>query len=166
MKRPQRSLEARNEHEDLEAKQPMNGLEDNFFQHLASVCSESRHAFDQHVGMSQLRRQLLTRLSESGEISHAALQQHLAVDGATVTRLVKQFESEGVLSRRLDPQDNRYTLVSLTASGQQMVAELSKAHSLFQVQLLDGIPEEEQAMALRVLERVRANIRAIQNERQ
>ena len=69
--------------------------------------------------MSQTRRQLLALLSQIGEVSHATLQQQLAVDGATVTRLVKQFESAGVLSRRLDPQDNRYTLVSLTTSGQR-----------------------------------------------
>jgi DNA-binding MarR family transcriptional regulator len=142
----------------------MDILEDTFFQLLAFVCSESRQAFDQHVGMSQLRRQLLTLLSEAGEISHAVLQQQLAVDGATVTRLVKQFESEGVLSRRLDPQDNRYTLVSLTATGQQIVAGLSAAHRLFQTRLLAGIPKEEQEMVLRVLQDLRANIRAIQDE--
>jgi DNA-binding MarR family transcriptional regulator len=144
----------------------MDALEDTLFQHLASACSESRQVFDQHVGMSQIRRQLLTLLSEIGEVSHAALQQQLAVDGATITRLVKQFESEGVLSRRLDPQDNRYTLVSLTVSGQQIVAGLSAAHSLFQTRLLDGIPKEEQEIVLRVLERLRANIRTIQDESQ
>lgn len=142
----------------------MDILEDTFFQHLASVCSESRQAFDQHVGMSQLRRQLLALSSEVGEISHAALQQQLAVDGATITRLVKQFESEGVLRRRFDPQDNRYTLVSLTASGQHIVAGLQAAHRLFQTQLLAGIPKEEQEMVLHILERLRANIRALQDE--
>lgn len=152
--------------EDSEAKQRMDILEDTFFQHLASVCSASRQAFDQHVGMSQLRRQLLTLSSEVGEISHAALQQQLAVDGATITRLVKQFESEGVLRRRLDPQDNRYTLVSLTASGQYIVAGLQAAHRLFQTQLLAGIPKEEQEMVLHILERLRANIRALQDESQ
>ncbi|GLV60353.1 hypothetical protein KDH_71730 [Dictyobacter sp. S3.2.2.5] len=142
----------------------MDVLEDSFFQQLASACSESRQAFDRHVGMSQPRRQLLILLSGLGEVSHAALQQHLAVDGATITRLVKRFESEGVLSRRLDPQDNRYTLVSLTASGQQTVADLSMAHRLFQARLLADIPKEEQEAALRVLERLRANIRALQDE--
>ncbi|GHO49003.1 MarR family winged helix-turn-helix transcriptional regulator [Ktedonospora formicarum] len=142
----------------------MDVLEDTFFQQLATVCSESRHAFDSHVGMSQLRRQLLILLSELGEMSHAALQHHLAIDGATITRLVKQFESEGVLSRRLDPQDNRYTLVSLTGSGQQTVAALSTAHRLFQTRLLADISKEEQETALRVLQHVRANIRTLQGK--
>jgi DNA-binding MarR family transcriptional regulator len=73
----------------------MNTLEDTLFQHLAYACSETRQSFDQYIGMSQIRRQLLTLLSQKGEVSHAALQQQLAVDGATITRLVKQFESDG-----------------------------------------------------------------------
>ena len=139
----------------------MDALEDTLFRQLASACSESRQAFDQHIGMSQLRRQLLTLLSEIGEISHAALQQQLDVDVATITRLVKQFESEGVLSRRLDPQDNRYTLVSLTASGHTIVAGLRAAHHAFQTRLLDGISKEEQEVMVRFLEQLRTNIRAL-----
>lgn len=140
----------------------MDALEDTLFQQLAYACSESRQSFDQYIGMSQTRRQLLTLLSQKGEVSHAALQQQLLLDGATITRLVKQFEAEGVLSRRLDPQNNRYTLVSLTDSGQQIVAGLRAAHSTFQTRLLDGITREEQEVMVRALERLRANIRNVQ----
>ena len=144
----------------------MDALEDTLFQQLAYACSETRQSFDQHIGMSQARRQLLALVTREGEISHAVLQQQLALDGATITRLVKQFEVEGVLNRRLDPQDNRYTLVSLTASGQQVVAGLSTTHRLFQTQLLAGITREEQEIMVRALERLRTNIRAIQDESQ
>jgi len=144
----------------------MDALEDTFFQQLAYACSEARQSFDQHVGMSQPRRQLLTVVSRESEISHAALQQQLALDGATITRLVKQFEAEGVLSRRLDPQDNRYTLVSLTTSGQQVVARLSAAHSAFQIRLLSGITQQEQETIIHALERLRANIRSFQETNQ
>lgn len=142
----------------------METFEDILFQNLAYACSEARQSFDQHIGMSQARRQLLVFLSREGEISHAALQKHLSLDGATITRLVKQFEAEGVVGRRLDPQNNRYTLVSLTASGQQIVAGISAAHSVFQTRLLDGITREEQEILLRALERLRINIRTVQNE--
>ncbi len=144
----------------------MSTLEDTLFQHLAYACSETRQSFDQYIGMSQIRRQLLTLLSRKGEVSHAALQQQLAVDGATITRLVKQFESDGVLSRRLAPQDNRYTLISLTDSGHSMVAELQAAHSAFQTRLLDGITREEQEIMIRALEKLRNNVRTIQQDRQ
>jgi DNA-binding MarR family transcriptional regulator len=143
----------------------MDALEDTFFQQLAYACSEVKQSFAQYIGMSQTRRQLLTLLSQKGEVSHAALQQQLSLDGATITRLVKQFETEGAVSRRLAPQDNRYTLVSLTASGHSIVAGLSAAHSAFQTRLLDGITREEQQVMVRALERLRTNIRDIQEIR-
>jgi len=142
----------------------MDALEDTLFQQLAYACSESRQSFDQYIGMRQTQRQLLRLLSQKCEVSHATLQQQLAVDGATITRLVKQLESEGVLSRRFDPQDNRYTLVSLTASGQQIATGLSAAHRLFQTRLLAGITREEQEIMIRALERLRTNIRTIQEQ--
>jgi DNA-binding MarR family transcriptional regulator len=140
----------------------MESFEDILFQQLAYTCSEARQAYSQYIGMSQARLQLLTFLSRQSEISHAALQQQLMLDGATITRLVKQFEAEGVVKRRLDPQDNRYTLVSLTPSGQQIVSGLKETHSVFQTRLLDGITREEQEIMLRALERLRANMRDIQ----
>lgn len=140
----------------------MDALEDAFFQQLTYACSELRQSFTRYIGISQTRRQLLLLLSQKGEISHAALQQQLSLDGAIITRLVKQFEAQGMVSRRLDPQDNRYTLVSLTDSGRSMVAGISAAHSGFQAQLLDGIASDDQEAAVRVLERLRANLRHIQ----
>ncbi len=140
----------------------MDTLEDTLFHYLAYACSECRQSFDQHIGMSQPRRQLLTLVAQKGEVSHAVLQQQLALDGATITRLVKQFEVEGVLVRRLDPQNNRYTLVSLTASGHSIVTGLRTAHSAFQTRLLAGISREDREIMVRTLERLRTNIRNIQ----
>ena len=141
-------------------------LEDVFFQQLAYACAESKQAYSQYVGMSQARLHLLTFLGRQGEVSHAALQQYLSLDGATITRLVKQFEAEGVVSRRLDPQDNRYTLVALTDAGRKVAAGLRETHSAFQTRLLAGITSETQEVVVRALEGLRANIRAILNEGQ
>lgn len=142
----------------------MTNFEDTFFEQLSYACSEAKQAYGQYIGMSQARLQLLTSLAHQSEISHAALQQRLQLDGATVTRLVKQFEAEGIVSRRLDPQDNRYTLVTLTPSGQQIVAGLKETHATFQLHLLEGIPREELEITLRTLQRLRANMRDIQAE--
>ena len=140
----------------------LDSFVDTLFQRLADACAASRQAFLQHIGISQPRVQLLSVVARHGEISHAALQEHLGLDGATITRLVKQFEAEGVLLRRLDPQNNRYTLVSLTPSGQQVVVELQAAHRAFQRHLLEGIPPADQEAMMRALERLQTNIRAMQ----
>jgi DNA-binding MarR family transcriptional regulator len=89
------------------------------------------------------------------------LSRRLGVDGATVTRLVKQLESEDAVNRRLDPTDNRFTLVSLTENGRQTAIELQEARRQFQRRLLAGVPREEQKTVIRVLEQVRRNLEPI-----
>src|SRR5262249_15688988 len=137
----------------------MEAFEDRLFQQLVFACSEARQTFVQQLGISQARWQLLMLLERHGEMSHATLQQQLSLDGATITRLVKQFEAEGAVRRRLDPQNNRYTLVSLTPSGHAITADIRASHRVFAARLLSNITREEQEAVLRVLEQLRANIR-------
>jgi MarR family transcriptional regulator for hemolysin len=132
--------------------------DDAFFQVLTLTCGETRRGFDRHVGMSQPRRQLLAVLAEEREISHAALVKRLGVDGAAVTRLVKSLESQGAVARRLDPRDNRFTLASLTAAGEELVADLRSAHQRYEARLLAGISQDEMETVIDVLERIRTNI--------
>jgi len=142
----------------------METFEDRLFQQLTFACSEARQAFVQQLGMSQARWHLLILLERQGELSHATLQQQVSLDGATITRLVKEFEAEGTVRRRLDPQNNRYTLVSLTPSGQAITAELHANHRAFEARLLNSITRYDQEVLVRVLEQLRANIHLLQQE--
>jgi DNA-binding MarR family transcriptional regulator len=151
---------------DVQKQGRMDTFEKHFLYQLAFASAEAKQTFVQHIGMSQQRYQLLIYLAEIGETSHATLQQQLSLDGATITRLVKQFEAEGLVSRRLDPQDNRYTLASLTDAGRQLVVGINEAHTAFELRLLDGISTEEQEAALRIMKRLRANIHRVQEEDQ
>lgn len=139
----------------------MTPLPDTLFLELGRASAQARRAFSRLSSTSERRRQLMLLLHLRGELSHAALQGELDVDGATVTRLVKQIESEGSITRRLDPDDNRYTLVSLTESGTTVAAELYESRRKFQRQMLAGVGRDEQQTVIRVLEQVRANLTAI-----
>lgn len=132
--------------------------EDAFFRELGGTCAELRQAFARHVGMSPQRVQLLVRLQRAGETSHSDLRQALGIDGASVTRLVKEFETDGLVGRRLDPADNRYTLAALTPAGKRVADDLVRSHQSYQERLLDGVTAREQEIVLRVLRRIRANV--------
>jgi DNA-binding MarR family transcriptional regulator len=139
-------------------------LTETLFLELAAACTDTRRCFDRYVGMTQAQRQLLAVLQAEHEVTQAALQQRLGVDGAAVTRLVKRLEADGAVARRLDPDDNRYTLASLTAAGETLVAGLAAAHSRFQSRLLTGVDRADQQVVVRVLEQVRANVRAVDDD--
>ena len=132
--------------------------EDTFFRELGTTYTELRQALARHVGMSPYRVQVLVRLWRDGETSHSDLRQALGIDGASITRLVKEFEAEGLVGRRLDPADNRYTLAALTPAGERVAADLERSHQTYQERLLDGVSARQQAIVLGVLRRVRANI--------
>ncbi|WP_432836497.1 MarR family winged helix-turn-helix transcriptional regulator [Dactylosporangium sp. CA-092794] len=137
--------------------------EDEFFREIGGACAELRQAFARHVGLSAQRVQVLVRLRRDGETSHSDLRQALAIDGASVTRLVKEFEAEGLVRRRLDPADNRYTLAALTPTGERAADELVRSHRSYQERLLDGVPAGERETVLRVLRRIRANVSEQEN---
>ncbi|MEV4758431.1 MarR family winged helix-turn-helix transcriptional regulator [Micromonospora sp. NPDC049559] len=137
--------------------------EDRFFREVSGACAELRQAFARHVGMSAHRVQVLVRLRRDGETSHSDLRRALGIDGASVTRLVKEFEAEGLVGRRLDPADNRYTLAALTPAGERVADDLVQSHQRYQERLLDGVPAHEQEIMLGVLRRVRANMTEQEN---
>lgn len=114
--------------------------EDAFFRELGGTCAELRQAFTRHVGMSAQRVQLLVRLRRAGETSHSDLRQALGIDGASVTRLVKEFETEELVGRRLDPADNRYTLAALTPGGKRVADDLVRSHQSYQSGRSTGSP--------------------------
>jgi DNA-binding MarR family transcriptional regulator len=102
---------------------------------------------------------LLHALYHAGEISQTELQRHVGVEGPVITRIVKQMEADGCITRRVDPQDNRYTLVALAPAGQQLMERVRQMKAAFETQLLMGLSEEEKAELLRILAHIHDNLR-------
>jgi DNA-binding MarR family transcriptional regulator len=117
--------------------------------------------FERHVGMSKARWQVLALLQREGEVSQANMQQQLKVDGAAITRQVKQLEEEGLVLRRADPQDNRFTLVTLTPAGQQLAAGMHAKRESFEAFVTSGLAPDDLAMMRRCLQQIRQNMRAL-----
>src|SRR6185436_4612819 len=110
------------------------------------------------------RWQVLTLLDREGELSQASLQQRIKVDGAAITRQVKQLEEEGSVLRRPDPHDNRFTLVCLTEAGRQLAAGMAGKRESFEALTTAGISAKDIALMRRCLQRIRDNMRRLNEE--
>jgi MarR family transcriptional regulator for hemolysin len=137
--------------------------EDAFFREVAEAAARLRQGFARSVGMSPQRVQILVRLRRGGETSHSDLRQALGVDGATITRLVKELEHAGLVGRRPHPSDNRYTLATLTAAGSRHATDLERRHQVYQERLLHGVSKRDQERMLATLRQVRDNLTAQEN---
>lgn len=107
--------------------------------------------YERNLGMSQSRVMLLHELMHTGEINQTELAQRLGMETALMTRFAKQMEASGLLSRRVDPRDNRFTLVTLTSAGQQLFQQMMLFSRAFEAQLVEGLGPDEQAVIRQAL---------------
>jgi DNA-binding MarR family transcriptional regulator len=112
-------------------------------------------AFEAEVGQALPRWRILQTLSEAGETSQRDLAHTLPMDPAALTRHMKAMDAEGLVQRRVDPQDNRLTQVKLTAAGVALIEATQPLREAFAKKALKGLPVDqiEQTLAtLRALE--------------
>ncbi|CAH1205256.1 MULTISPECIES: MarR family transcriptional regulator [unclassified Paenibacillus] len=69
---------------------------------------------------------LIRWLYSHGRASAAALAEATAMDRSSVSRLIKQLEQAGYVSREVSPEDRRGVLLSLTEQGRQQTIEALK----------------------------------------
>ena len=131
---------------------------ENPFIILGHLYPDTARAFARRVGMSLSRVEVLHQLMHAGEISQAELQQRLGMEGSLLTRFVKQMEADGLITRRVDPKDNRFTLVNLAPAGQAALLEMERLGEDFQTTLLAGLSEEDQVNFVRTLKHIQRNL--------
>jgi DNA-binding MarR family transcriptional regulator len=114
-------------------------------------------AVQQCMGVSMVEHLLFMQLVSEKELSQAELQKRLGVDGAVITRLVKQLEAKGLVVRRPDPTDNRFTLVALTEQAYQLIDEKLARRRRLQTALMRGISLEDVECLRHILAGVKHN---------
>jgi DNA-binding MarR family transcriptional regulator len=132
-------------------------LDDTLFGEVRLTVKTVLSAVQQCMGVSMVEHLLFTQLVAVKELSQAELQKRLGVDGAVVTRLVKQLEAKGLVVRRPDPNDNRFTLVSLTEKAYLLADEKLERRQKLAAVLMNGISNEDVECITRILAQIRQN---------
>ena len=108
------------------------------------------------TGLTTAKLTVLRRLAEVDGTSLAPLAESIGISQATLTVLVVQLESKGLVIRRRDEEDRRRIHLHLTEAGWQM---LSSAPSLIQEsfqQRLADLSEQERQQVITILQQVAA----------
>ena len=114
-------------------------------------------AVQQCMGVSIVEHLLFMHLFTEKELSQAELQKRLGVDGAVITRLVKQLEARGLVVRRPDPADNRFTLVALTEQAYTLTEEKLARRRKLQMAMMRGISMQDVECLRDILTQIRQN---------
>ena len=85
--------------------------------------------FEKQLGISLTRYQILQFLLRKSPCNQIAVQKRLQIDQAALTRHFKILESEGYVSRKRNPANQREILVELTAFAKdQLLVNPPKHH--------------------------------------
>ncbi|HTD06213.1 MarR family transcriptional regulator [Undibacterium sp.] len=78
-------------------------------------------------------------------------------DKAQVTRLLKQLEERGLITREVDAEDKRSHRIQLTASGKALQATVHKHKQKVAEKMMADFDAEERATLVALLGRMRSN---------
>lgn len=128
---------------------------------LYEISKQTSPKFERCTGISQSRLDILNKLYEIEEISQTELQKEVNIDHAAVTRHLKQLEEKGMVSRRKNPADNRFTFVRLTGEGRERIVAYQDEKQRFISKVLTGFTEKERSSLLEMLTRIQDNVKNI-----
>ncbi|HEV7717439.1 MAG TPA: MarR family winged helix-turn-helix transcriptional regulator [Arsenicitalea sp.] len=120
-----------------------------------------RRHFDteaQRHGLTLPQWRLIAQLAVSDGLSQVALAGLIDTDPMTVSGLIERLESKGLVNRTPDPVDSRAKIVMLTDNARAVIAEMRRLSDSISAELFDGIADDERATALRVLQKMSANL--------
>jgi MarR family transcriptional regulator for hemolysin len=121
-----------------------------------------RHA--EEICLTLVQCRALTHLEKNEGVSQARLAELTDVEPMTMVRILDRMEADGVLERRPDPDDRRARRLYLTAKARPLLEEIWRLAALTRAETFAGIARVEREAFIDVLERLDANLCALDGE--
>ncbi|MFD1988926.1 MarR family winged helix-turn-helix transcriptional regulator [Paenibacillus nicotianae] len=123
---------------------------------IFKVSSNGFEKFDVSSGKFALLI-LLYRNQNTGLLA-SELAERAGITKATVTGLLERMERDHLIFRKDHPSDRRMSIAHLTDTGMTLMNELLPVHFLSTSKIMSGLSEEEKAMLLLLLEKIKLGI--------
>ncbi len=120
----------------------------------AQINAQAQHILRTHSDIGQTEWRVLVLAENHGQCTMATIVRDGQIDKAQVSRAVKSLIKKGYLNSRVDPDDNRQGILSLTPVGQTLHATILPLMEARQHMLMADLSEEEIAKTYDVLDRL------------
>ncbi|NOW47372.1 DNA-binding MarR family transcriptional regulator [Novosphingobium sp. SG751A] len=108
------------------------------------------------INLSQWR--VLSVLRSQGQMSMSQIVDRTLMEQPTISRVISQLHSDGMVEREISPEDSRVALVSLSERGRELFDEIAVSAVRHQKIALDGVSKADIAALRRALSQIEANI--------
>jgi DNA-binding MarR family transcriptional regulator/GNAT superfamily N-acetyltransferase len=104
------------------------------------------------LSLAQVR--VLFELAHRAQTTATELGRELGLDGGYLSRMLRDFEKVGLISRRPSAADARQNLLALTATGRLLFAELDERSRAEIAQMLRALPAPAQQQLVSAMQRI------------
>ena len=124
------------------------------------------HVFDkmrEQTGLGRSAHRMLMILSDTGgDLSQTYLAERLEISTAAVAVTLKKMETDGYILRTTNTADSRFNTIALTEKGVKVVELSQNMFNTIDEAVFEGFNEQEMAQFSGYMDRVQANIRALE----
>lgn len=106
------------------------------------------------------------QMSERAELNPSEISDRQGVSRNTVSSLIRNLEEEGMVERRLDPDDRRRFNISLTDRGRAVIRQHTRTHLEMMDSCFRALGDEEQATLLELLRKLGERVAVVRAEGQ
>ncbi|NIG54535.1 MarR family winged helix-turn-helix transcriptional regulator [Chitinophaga sp. Cy-1792] len=102
----------------------------------------NRHLLNSDYSLVEAR--IIYEIHTNGPLSASQMMSEIEIDKGYLSKVLKQFEHAGLISKQRAVEDARITLLSLTAKGAALFTKLNSASEMQIEMLIDKLTAEEQ----------------------
>jgi MarR family transcriptional regulator for hemolysin len=132
-----------------------------FFDELSAFNRKLRSGFDALVrkrGMTLARARVFFALAKKDGINQRELAELLELETPTLVRILDAMEGQKFIERRAVETDRRAKQIHTTDAGKLIAIEIDALAARVRAEILEGISDEERAIALKVIRKMAANL--------
>jgi DNA-binding MarR family transcriptional regulator len=141
----------------------------DWHQHLGFLLDDVAHLYTrrfegraQELALTLTQCRALAALAHCGGVSQKRLAEISETDPARLVRILDRLEAVGWAERRSDPQDRRAHSLAITESAKPVVQSIWQIVRNTNTEALQGFTSDELHLLMDLLERVHANLWALQ----
>jgi DNA-binding MarR family transcriptional regulator len=116
------------------------------------------------ISLTLSQCKVLVRLERNEGVSQARLAELAELEPMAMVRILDRMEADGLLERRPDPADRRARRLYLTRKAKPLLDRIWRVSELTRAETLDGISRQDREAFMALLERMHANICAIEDQ--
>ncbi|ACK41925.1 MULTISPECIES: MarR family winged helix-turn-helix transcriptional regulator [Dictyoglomus] len=108
---------------------------------------------------------ILLLLSERDGLTQKEIVENMKIKPSTVAIMIRRMKKRGLVITKRDEKDKRFSKVYLTDEGRKFICKLKKTYKQLEEECFGNFTEEERETLKNYLERIRDNLRILNEEK-